>query len=45
MIELAAVALKLRPGVEHLAEDVLHDTNVLADAERAAEPFLDVRRG
>jgi hypothetical protein len=45
MIELAAVALKLRPGVEDLAEDVLHDTNVLANAERAAEPFLHVRRG
>jgi hypothetical protein len=36
--------LELGPGVENLAEDVLNDADVLADAERAAEPFLDVGR-
>jgi hypothetical protein len=45
MVELAAVALEFGPGIEDLAEDVLNDTDVLADAERAAEPFLDVGRG
>jgi hypothetical protein len=45
MVELAAVALELGSGVEHLAEDVLDDTDVPADGERAAEPVLDVGRG
>jgi hypothetical protein len=41
MVELAAVALELGSGVE----DVLDDTDVPADGERAAEPVLDVGRG
>ena len=45
MVELAAVTLELGPGIEDLAEDVLNDTDVLANSEHAAEPFLDVRRG
>src|SRR6516225_5053299 len=44
MVKLAAVALELGPSVENLAEDVLNDADVLAYAERAAEPFLDVGR-
>ena len=44
MVELAAVALELGSGIEHLAEDVLDDADVLADGERAAEPVLDVGR-
>ena len=44
-VELAAVALEFGPGIEDPAEDVLDDTNVVADAERAAEPLLDVGRG
>ena len=40
----AAVALELGPGIEDLSEDVLDDINFLADAERAAEPILDVGR-
>ena len=44
MVELAAAALELGSGVEHLAEDVLDDTDVPADGERAAEPVLDVGR-
>jgi hypothetical protein len=42
MVELAAVALELGSGIEHLAEDVLDDADVLADGERAAEPVLDL---
>ena len=45
MVELAAVALELGPGIEDLSEDVLDDINFLADAERAAEPLFDVGRG
>src|SRR6516225_739177 len=37
-VELAAVALEFGPGIENLAEDVLDDTDVLADAECAPEP-------
>ena len=44
VIELAAVTLEFGSGVEDLAEDVLDDTDLLADAERTAELFLDVRR-
>ena len=44
MIELAAVTLEFGSGVEDLAEDVLDDADLLADAERTAEPFLDVGR-
>ena len=44
VIELAAVTLEFGSGVEDLAEDVLDDADLLADAERTAEPFLDVGR-
>ena len=44
MVELATVVLELGPGIEDLAEDVLNDADILADAELAAEPFLDVGR-
>ena len=44
-VELAAVALELGALVEHLAEGVLHDGDVLADADLAAELALDVGRG
>ena len=40
MVELAAVTLEFGPGIENLAEDVLNDADVLADAERATEPFF-----
>ena len=40
IVELAAIALELGPGIENLAEDVLNDADVLADAERATEPFF-----
>ena len=43
-VELAAVALELGAFVEDLAEGVLHDRDVLADAELAAELALDVGR-
>ena len=45
MVELAAVTLEFGPGIEDLAEGVLDDADVLADAERAAEPLFDVGRG
>ena len=44
-VELAAVALELGAFVEDLAEHLLHDRDVLADAELAAELALDVGRG
>ena len=44
-VELAAVALELGAGIEDLAEHVLHDGDVLADAELAAELLLDIGRG
>ena len=44
-VELAAVALELGAFVEHLAEGVLHDGDVLADADLAAELALDIGRG
>ena len=43
-VELAAVALELRPLVEDLAERVLHHGNIGADADLAADPFLDIGR-
>jgi hypothetical protein len=45
LVELAAVPLEFGPGIENLAKDVLDDTDVLADAECTAEPFLDVGCG
>jgi hypothetical protein len=44
MVKLPAVALKFGPGIEDLAEDVLDDTDVLADAERTATPVFDLGR-
>ncbi len=43
-VELAAVALELGALVEDLAEHLLHDLDVLADAELAAELPLNVGR-
>jgi hypothetical protein len=40
-----AVALELGAFVEDLAEGVLHDGDLVADADLAAELFLDVGRG
>ena len=44
-VELAAVALELGAFVEDLAEGLLHDGDVLADADLAAELALDIGRG
>ena len=44
-VELRAVALELGALVEDLAEGVLHDGDVAADAELAAQLLLDVGRG
>jgi hypothetical protein len=44
-VELAAVALELGAFVEDLAEGVLHDGDVLADADLAAQLLLDIGRG
>ena len=41
-VELGAVALELGAFVEDLAEGVLNDRDVLADAQFAAELLLDV---
>jgi hypothetical protein len=43
-VELAAVALELGAGVEHLAEGLLHHDDVVADAELAAEFLLHIGR-
>ena len=43
-VELAAVALEFGAFVEDLAEGLLHDGDLLADAELAAELALDVGR-
>ncbi len=44
MVELRTVALELGALVEHLAERVLHDADVLADADLPAQLLLDVGR-
>ena len=44
-VELAAVALELGALVEDLAEGVLDDADVLADADPAAQPLLQIGRG
>ena len=44
-VKLAAVALKLGAFVEDLAEDVLHDGDLVADADLAAKFALDIGRG
>ena len=44
-VELAAVALELGAFVEDLAEGLLNDGDLVADAELAAELLLDVGRG
>jgi hypothetical protein len=44
-VELRAVALELGAFVEDLAEGVLHDHDLVADADLAAELLLDVGRG
>ena len=44
-VELAAVALELRAGVEDLAEHFLHDGDVAADRQHAAELLLEIGRG
>jgi hypothetical protein len=43
-VELRAVALELGAFVEDLAEGVLHDHDLAADADLAAELLLDVGR-
>jgi hypothetical protein len=43
-VELAAIAPELGALVEDLAEGVLHDDDVLANADLAAELLLDVGR-
>jgi hypothetical protein len=43
-VELRAVALELGAFVEDLAEGVLHDHDLVTDADLAAELVLDVRR-
>ena len=43
-VELTAVALEIRAGVEDLAEHVLHDGDVPADGEQAADLALQVGR-
>jgi len=43
-VELRSVALKLCALVEYLAEDVLHDQDVAADADLAAQFLLDIGR-
>jgi hypothetical protein len=45
MVEVAAVALELRPGIKDLAENILHNQHVLTDTEYAAESFLEIGRG
>src|SRR5882724_8596286 len=42
MVELAAVALELGAGIEDLAESILHDGDLLADADSASQSLLDV---
>ena len=44
-VELAAVALELRPLVEDLAERVLHHGDLLANADLAADTLLYIGRG
>jgi hypothetical protein len=44
-VELRPVAPELGAFVEHLAEGVLHDADVLADADPAAQPLLQIGRG
>ena len=44
-VELAAVALEFGAFVEDLAEYVLNDLDVLANADLAAELFLNIGRG
>ena len=44
MVELRAVMGKARPGIEDLAEHVLHLADMIADADPAAEMFLDIGR-
>ena len=41
-IELTAIALEFSTFVENLPEDVLHDPNVLADADLSADLALDI---
>jgi hypothetical protein len=43
-VELRAIALELGAFVEDLAEGVLHDHDLVADADLAAELVLDVGR-
>ena len=45
LVELAAVALELGPGIDHLAEGLLDDGDALADRELAADLRLDVGSG
>ncbi len=45
LVELAAVALELGALVEDLAEGVLHHGDLVADADLAAEVFLQIGRG
>jgi hypothetical protein len=44
VVELPAVALEFGARIEDLAEDVLDDTDVLANAERTATPVFNVGR-
>ena len=43
-VKLAAVAGKLRAGIKHLAENLLHLNDVFTDADFAAQLLLQIRR-
>jgi hypothetical protein len=45
MVKVPAPVLEFGARIEDLAEDVLDDTDVLANAERTATPVFDVGRG